>query len=359
MTFVLSNIALSNIEAASDRLVDPLPFDLNEDVRETVSDEYRQHSVNYLDGLNLGEPRESKIGQPPIVEDANSHKRIGDMLSSTQIPHLRDAILVGEEAGAAAWDDAMSAREGSIIIDTDPIDGSSNYDSMAYGFSTNFLAYTKTAPGKNFQLLLAMVTSPQHTVVWQLGNRVLVRSRRGPIVQINEPRSKVPRSGYIAAVAAMPHHRAKIAQLLETPTDPSWELPYYETGGKKFHDPTPAVNTMGGAPATIGLVIGRCSASVTTSPQTIHDTAGVPAMLALNLPMCDADGPVDRAALMERFNHLDSPGSNNYTPIPPMVIGRDPEFVSRVADRTFNSEPMDLVAVPRRPRLKLINGGMA
>jgi hypothetical protein len=253
----------------------------------------------------------------------------------------------------------MEAPAGTMVVDVDPIDGSSNYDAMTYGFSTNMLAYMKTAPGKHFELVVAMVTGSHHSVAWQLNNKVVIRSRKRGFVEITEPISKVPREGYVAAVAAMPHHRAKIAPLLETASDPSWSLPLYETGGKQFHDPTPTVNTMGGAPATIGLAIGRCSLSVTTSPQTIHDTAGLPALLALNLPIWDENGPVDRVALMELFNQLDSPGSDNYTPIPPLVIGRDPKFVAQAAERTFHSPPMDLVAVPRRPKLTVVEGGTA
>jgi len=356
---VLTNISFDNVEAASEQLVNPAPFVLDDMGPDTTSSEHWGHCINLLDSENRGEPRVSKIGQPAIAEDANAHNRIRELFGLSQIPHLQRAIVVGEEAGRNAWDAAMEAPLGAMIVDIDPIDGSSNYDSLGHGFSTNMCVYVKTARGKNFELVLSMVTGDHHSVVWQLGNKVSVRSRKGRFTQIHEPISKVPRDGYIATVAAVPHHRARVAPLMETASDPSWGLPLYETGGRQYHDPTPTVYTMGGAPATIGLAIGRISAAVTTSPQTIHDTAGVPALLALNLPMWDADGPVDRAALMERFNQLDSPDSQHYTPIPPLVIGRDAEFVARVAERTFHSDPMDLVAVPRRPKFTVFGGGTA
>lgn len=360
MTHVLGNISFDNIDAACDQLLSPEPHQLDDARHDDVSSEYREHVLNVVDSQFGDEPKLSKIGQPAIVEDAKSHKRIRQLLDSTDIAQLNAAILVGEEAGRKAWDAAMDAPEGTMVIDVDPIDGSSNYDSMAFGFSTNILAYVKTGRGKNFQLIVAMVTGGHHSVAWQLGNKVSVRSRRSPLFnEITEPIAKVPRDGYISSVAAMPHHRAKVASLLETPSDASWNLPFYESGGKQFHDPTPAVYTMGGAPATIGLAIGRCSAAVTTSPQTIHDTAGVPAMLALNLPIFDASGPVDRVALMELFNQLDSADSDNYTPIPPLVIGRDPQFAAQVAERIFHSQPMDLIAVPRRPKFTVVDGGLA
>lgn len=359
VTRLLSNISFANIDAACDQLLDPQPVELEDEDRDTVSGEYRQHCLGVVDTYPSGEPRASKIGQPAIAEDAISHNRIRHLLDSTGFPQLSNAILVGEEAGQSAWDAAMEAPASTLVIDVDPIDGSSNYDAMTYGFSTNMLAYMKTAPGKHFKLVVAMVTGSHHSVAWQLNKKVVVRSRKRAFVEITEPISKAPREGYIAAVAAMPHHRAKIATLLETASDPSWNLPLYETGGNQFHDPTPTVNTMGGAPSTIGLAVGRCSLSVTTSSQTIHDTAGVPALLALNLPIWDENGPVDRVALMELFNQLDSPNSDNYTPIPPLVIGRDPEFVAQAAGRTFHSPPMDLVAVPRRPKLTVVGGGTA
>ncbi|WP_071288993.1 hypothetical protein [Mycolicibacterium llatzerense] len=359
LTQVLSNISFDNIEAASEQLVNPAPFVLDDMGPDTTSSEHWGHCINLLDSENRGEPRVSKIGQPPIAEDSIAHQRIRKLFGDSQIPHLQRAIVVGEEAGRGAWDAAMEAPQGAMVVSIDPIDGSSNYDSLGHGFSTNMCVYVKTAGGKNYQLVLSMVTGDHHCVVWQIGNKVFVRSRKGRFVQIDEPIAKVPRDGYIAAVAAMAHHRARVAQLMETASDPSWRLPLYETGGRQFHDPAPAVYTMGGAPATIGLAIGRISAAVTTSPQTIHDTAGVPALLALNLPMYDAEGPVDRAALMARFNQLDSPDSQNYTPIPPLVIGRDEKFVALVAERTFHSEPMDLVAVPRRPKFTVFGGGTA
>lgn len=359
LTRLLSNVSFDNVDAATDQLVDPQPAELEDESHKSVSGEYRQHCLGVLENYPDDAPRASKIGQPAIVEDANSHRRIRHLLNNTGFPQLTQAILVGEEAAQSAWDEAMEAPPGTMVIDVDPIDGSSNYDAMAYGFSTNILAYMKTARGKHFELVVAMVTGGYHSVAWQLNKKVVVRSRRRGFIEITEPISTAPRAGYIAAVAAMPHHRAKIATLLETASDPSWNLPHYETGGKQFHDPTPTVNTMGGAPATIGLALGRCSLSVTTSPQTIHDTAGVPALLALNLPIWDENGPVDRVALMELFNQLNSPNSDNYTPIPPLIIGRDAEFVAHAAERVFHSPPMDLVAVPRRPKLTIVDGGTA
>jgi hypothetical protein len=373
LMLAVDDICKRNIDIAGERLLHPRALDTDEMGPDEVSSEQRAHSLDVLVRANRGDrsdrfgPGETKegtdIGQPVIAEDINSHNRIKRLIRQSPIPALRNSFIVGEEASECEWNAAEDAPPGSLVLDVDPIDGSSNFDSMAFGFSTNVVAFRKTAVGKHYEMLLAMVIgSNRFTVAWQFGNRVFARYGAGAFLEIHDPISKAPRIGYTAAVAAMPHHRAKIAQLMETPADSFWDLPTYETGGKRYHEPAPTVYTMGGAPATIGLVIGRCSASVITSPQTIHDTAGVPAMLALNLHVFGAEGAVDRHALMKKFNALDRPKSGNYTPIPPLVIGRDAAFTGRLAERTYGAEPMDLIAVPRRgqpPKLMIIEGGSA
>lgn len=214
----------------------------------------------------------------------------------------------------------MQAPKGTIVVYNDPVD--TNVDVLDNGFSTNFLAYIKTANG--FQLVLSMVVSPsRHTVAWQLGDHVSVRSNRGPFKQINELLSAPTQTSYVACVAEKEGWHAG------TP-----DLPHCEAGD----DTSPDVVTVAtdAAAATVGLVLGRCSALVSLSPKPIHDMAAVPAMLALNLPVYDANGLADRAALMERFNHFDSLKSGgNDVPLPPLAVGRDPEFVSWIANNAF------------------------
>lgn len=370
MRIALVGIALDNIEAASRDLLDPRPVDLEVLDRHTYSSEQQIHSYNVLEQINNGdlsrtdeEVRESNIGQPAIAEDDEAHRRICAAFARSPLASLRSAVVTGEEAGPSIWDITMEGVRGTIVADTDPLDGSGPYDSMACGFSTNITVYSKLGTGRRFQMLLSIVVaSSGHWVAWQLGRqlggRVFVGHGKHLGFEINEPRSREPRAGVVAMVAAMPHHRERAAQVLATRTDVEWSLPPYLSGGRVHPDPTPAVYTMGGAPATIGLVIGRLSAMGWTSPQTIHDTAGVPAMLALGLPAYSASGPVDRAKVMRQFTQLDRPESgSDYTPIPPMVIGRDEAFVKLLADVTLNSGPMELVAVPKRPTFTAIDGG--
>lgn len=331
---VISNLCITNLEKASSELINPRGLELDSQDESTISSETAFHALNAADAKNRGE--HTHHGLPAIQEDISAHRRLEELIMKCGIPALANSVVVGEEAVQQMWIRARALRVGLVVV-LDAIDGSSRFDTLSSGHSTNVLVYRKAED--NYELMLAIVVTGRHTVAWMAPNRVFIRANREPFQEINEPRSANPRPGYVATVGAMPHHREKIAALLGTDPDPSWELPPYQTGDKVFHNPAPTVFTDGAAPAVVGLAIGRLSAMIITSQQTLHDAAQLPALIALGLPIHGATGPLDPAELMELFNQLSGPGTGDaYTPIPPFVVGRDENFVAKLARRVLGDE---------------------
>ena len=61
----------------------------------------------------------------------------------------------------------------------------------------------------------------------------------------------------------------------------------------------------------------------------------------------DVNGPVDRAAIIRRFNALQPPHQPGYKPIPAMAIGRDENFVRKIAEQVLHEQ--------LRPDLRIVD----
>ncbi|CAM3312127.1 hypothetical protein TSHO111613_17450 [Tsukamurella hominis] len=347
----LSNLGLWIIDQVR-LLNDPLATSLD---HTGPSAELSGQALNALASeLLLGPPARASqgYGLDATVEDLTSYFRFKNAIERTGGPLLDGALIVGEEALDAEWAAAAAAPAGTIVINVDPIDGSSNQDVTGENFSVNMQLFVKTAVGMHFQLLLdIVVASSGRTLATMLtGDAMSVYLRQGRhsfIGPLANPLHPAPRPGYVAAVAMTPRHRARIEAILATEPAEYWDLPPHRTGGKDYPHPCPSVHTMGGAPATVQLASYRLAAMVTTSPQTIHDSAGVPALLALGLHAYDVNGPVDRAAIIRRFNALQPPHQPGYKPIPAMAIGRDENFVRKIAEQVLHEQ--------LRPDLRIVD----
>lgn len=127
--------------------------------------------------------------------------------------------------------------------------------------------------------------------------------------------------------------------------------------------------TVGGAPAGLGLAVGRLDALVCATPQTIHDTTHVPALLALGVhAVGDVGGGkvgvLNRGEIMSQFNRLHRPLGRDagerdasYTPIPAMVLTTNLELGERIAAFLAAHPDAQLVCVDNRaaaPHLRIV-----
>lgn len=289
--------------------------------------------------------RESVLGLPQIEADVTAHKLIAALIGELE----PNAVVVGEEASGDAWDEWAAAEPGTIIYSVDSIDGSAPYDSLSFGYSSNLLMYVRQPDRTDALVMSIVVNSSRLVLVYQVPNRVTVSYantiQRTPLDEPVVAPDDV-RAGFTAVVGAQPAARRRAAVLLDTTR--SWGLPTLRYGGVDHHDPPLTVFTTGGAPVTLGLALGKLDAIVFTQHQTIHDAAGVPALLALGLKAHGRSGPIESRALLEEFNLLDRPNSAGYKPIEPLVICRDESLGRLMAERLWSDGKLDLVAKRRR-----------
>lgn len=283
-----------------------------------------------------GAERESAAGLPQIAADDLIHRVLARLIMNDE----PQAVVVGEEALPEDWDAWAAASPGTVVYSLDSVDGSSPYDSLSFGFSTNMLMYVRQADGTDALVMSIVMNSSGLALVYQAPNSVYV-AHAGERRQIIEPGVGPDdvRPGFAAVVGAMPNARRRSAEILDTTT--SWNLPPLRSGGKEEADPPLTVFTAGGAPATWGIAMGRLDAFVCTEPQTVHDTAGIPALLALGLKAYGDGGvQLDSKSLRLSFNGLARPKSANYRPIPRLVIARDDALARLIASRLFQ-RPFD------------------
>ena len=285
--------------------------------------------------------RESTVGLAQIDADVKSHTLIEQLILADE----PDAIVVGEEALPEAWDAWQVAAPGTVTYSLDAIDGSSPYDSLSFGFSANLLMYIRQSDGTDALVMTIVMNSSRLGLVYQTPNSVspaYLDRRRDPLTEPAFPDEDV-RPGFCAVVGATPTQRKHAAQILDTTA--AWGLPPLSSGGRVYDDPPLTVFTLGGAPATWGIAMGKLDALVCPFAQTVHDTAGVPALLALGLKAFGPGGePYDNKDLMARFNKLARPSSDDYQGIPPMVIARSEDLAVLIAKRLWTDREYDLVA---------------
>jgi len=284
--------------------------------------------------------RESTIGLAQIDADVKAHGIIEQMILADE----PDAVIVGEEAKSPAWDAWEAAAPGTVIYSVDSIDGSSPYDSLSFGFSTNLLMYIRQQDGTDALVMSIVMNSSRLGLVFQTPNSVApayMDERRETLAEPAFPEEDV-RPGFCAVVAATPRQRRLAAPLLDTTA--GWGLPALSSGGEVYEDPPLTVFTLGGAPATWGIAMGKLDAYICPFAQTVHDTAGVPALLALGLKAFGPAGiPYDSRDLLARFNQLSRPKSGNYQPIPPLVIARSEDLARRIAEALWQEGECELM----------------
>ena len=345
--------ATVNLARQAPRTTPPYDAESRADL-DALSEHWRESSMNHLlaesarrkSGASSGDGvRESSEGLAQIKADRDTHNTLRDRLQEDE----PEAIVVGEEAEPHDWDAFEAAPPGSVIYSLDSIDGSSPYDSLSFGFSTNLLMYLRQKDGSDRLLMSLTVNSSRLGLVYQFPKMVYVQSPPAVYVSQGDERRLIVepgvaqddvRRGFVAAVAAQPHARRAVAEILDTTR--SWGLPPFQWSKQLEEDPPLTVFTTGGAPATWGIAMGRLDAFVCASPQTVHDTSGIPALLSLGLrAFGDAGKQLDSDSLMRLFDTLDRPGSLNYKPIPRLVIARHNDLAQSIAECLFTRSLKD------------------
>lgn len=311
------------------------------------------------------ETRESTIGLPQTPLDRDVHAGLKRRLMKL----VQGSLVVGEEASQRDWNKAMLAlrrQDGTLLWQIDAVDGSGPQDTAGFGYSTNVILYD-TSEDPAVPILSVVVKENGLMLGWYEGYNPIVaylNVRHGMkheyrVVTLTEPLAEVPlvneeRERWVAVVGAQPKHRELVAPLLD-PTS-TW-----------------TVSTFGGAPAMPGLVVDKLAALVIPSPQTRHDAAPLLALAKIGAGgglhfQCIRTGamltPEDvhgffRGVVRPPASKGDNPA---YTPIPPMVVARDPkicdELRSTLADHMFarhdqtgssgsSASPLRLVQPPR------------
>jgi hypothetical protein len=299
-------------------------------------------------------------GNAPIDADRQGHVLMAAILT-TAFP---GSFVVGEEATDREWIAAEHAEPDSLIFSLDALDGSQPYDTLTFGYSTNLLAYRR-GHGNDLLLLSVVANCSGFLMAYQSPaivkekvvdvSPVLARRARRQVadlarlgktpsvglqllagarpadpgsstalsstaqlgtvhlgtlaaqVQRTQPAAATPRPGTVAVVAASPRQRARATQLLSS------DLTVFTTGG---------------APAALGLAIGRLAALVCPVPQSIHDGAYLPALAALGVSIHPLHGPaLCPAAVLGLFSRVARSREDRVArPLPAFAAARSDEF---------------------------------
>lgn len=247
------------------------------------------------------------LGAPPIPADRQTHVLVSGMLHGS----FPACYVVGEEATEEEWDAAETAGAGAIIFALDAIDGSEPYDTLTFGFSCNLLAYRREFD--HDELLFAAVANSSGVVITYEDPASVSVGTMEDLRPISQPLSDDFRPSTVAVLGATPGHRRLVQFLLD--------------------DDSLTVFTTGGAPASLGLVIGRLEALVCPRAQTTHDTAYLPMLALLGIPI------IIRGGLALSFSDVRSYFSavarrqedRTAKPVPPFVAARNPHIAGELA----------------------------
>lgn len=334
--------------AATYGSVEDLPFDIEDFM---PSAERTPELLAFLRGQKIHvddpnrrrfTPRSAVQGLPPIAADKICHRQIAGAIRA-RFPKV---MVIGEEASEADWEEAMNADPGTVIVDVDPIDGSLPFDTLGCGYSTNFVIYRRALGTYHGVATLAhlVVSSSGRDLLFVSPNAVTVGHRGDHLV----PRSDFQctpedvRPGTVAVVGTQGKHRRGGPSVLFD-TELSWGLPPYESGGRTYYDPPLTCVGLGGAPFFVEMILMRLETIVIPHAQTVHDAAGLPALLALGAHCFDFDGnPITMESLMAAFTVLGPPNSEIYTPIPGMVISRNESLGRLIAERVGHADSVGM-----------------
>lgn len=244
---------------------------------------------------------ELHLGESPIPADRQTHTVMAGVIRR----HIPTALVVGEEAREDEWNQAQSAESG-YIFSIDPIDGSVPYSSLTFGYSSNVLVHRRW-PQKDYLLLSAVANSSGATALYEEGTIYVGDIHdRNSFTIVGAPLDD-PLEGSVALLGALPRHRAKVRGVLQ--------------------DQDAIVFTTGGAPASLGLVVGSLESLIASSPQTLHDAAFLPILASLHLTILTQDGRSlglpEVLSIFERVAR--SKEARIEHPCPAFVASRSPE----------------------------------
>lgn len=316
------------VEATLDRKV-YRPIDTEAKPESTTEGDFASH-VNGLRPKPEAD-RESNKGLAQTPLDRDVHRALRKRLRHL----IKGSLVAGEEANPADWTratDAARRQTGALVWIVDAVDGSGPQDTCGYGYSTNILLYD-TAERSAVPILSVMVKENGLMIGWIEGHTpiaVYLNVRHGSahgfrVVPLTEPLADPKlvtheRERWVATVAAQPKDRQLITPLLTA--DSPW-----------------TVMTMGGAPAMAGLVVDKLGAVIISKPQSRHDAAPLLAiakvggvghdLFFLGIQSGELFSPEAIASFFRGIVRPPATKSDNpaYTPIPPMIVGRDRNIV--------------------------------
>ncbi|MBF4459401.1 hypothetical protein [Pseudoclavibacter sp. VKM Ac-2867] len=255
-------------------------------------------------------------GLEPIEADIETHAVIVAIVRS-MMPH---AVVGGEEASDADWAVVDAAPLGTIIYSVDAIDGSLPYDSMTFGFSVNVSVHVRRESGDEL-LAVGIANSSGYIAIW---DTVGVHAGTvGDVLQIiAEPLvADDIRAETVAAVAAQGKDRSLADELL--------------------NDLDLILSTLGGAPVSLGLVVGRLGAIVSFKPQAIHDAVYLPILTSLGITIVTSDGRlIDSGSVGAYFTKVGRDENGVILrPVPAFVAARNPITAHRLREKLFGPLP--------------------
>jgi len=303
----------AGLEHATSELLDIDPVDSEAWLGSSVSDAQRDELLAaLLSDCGFGdEDLQFHLGEPPIPADRRVHTVMSGVIRSK----LPGAYVVGEEATTSEWDQAEKALQHAQIFTLDAIDGSVPYACLGFGFSSNIVVHQRI--GVADSLLLSAVANSSGILILYYEGQVLVGDINHPQALTIAPAPLIddPKTGSVAVLGALPRHRAMISGVLK--------------------DRAATVFTTAGAPAAAGLVVGSLESLVAQRPQTLHDAAYLPALLALKITVVTQDGENlelrDVESMFSRTWTTAHPRQQR--PCPAFVASRNPTRAFEIAEQ--------------------------
>lgn len=258
-------------------------------------------------------------GRKPIPADRKTHEHMMHLILTR---HPVNCFVVGEEATDEEWDAAEAAGPGAIIFTIDAIDGSLPYEALTFGYGTTLLVHVRREEGYDELLLAAVANSSGFVAIWEESTvsagtlNTLAGAAEPSLAVLPEPLADpVADTHALAILGATPRHRERIGAALE--------------------DDSTTVFTTGGAPAALGLIVGKLTALASTKGQTLHDAAFLPIVARLEIPIYGAGGiMISETDILRWFRDVGRNDANMIKkPIPPFVVSRDPGYGLELAQR--------------------------
>jgi hypothetical protein len=262
----------------------------------------------YLDLLErlLGSDRDH--ARPPISAERVT---FGVMRHALQ-EKFPDCYVVGDKAVEDELTTAAAARPGALIFSVDAIDGSLPYEVLTFGYGTSVVAYTRTDTG--VQLLLCAVANSSHlAATFEAPGSVWMGDLSGQERELNSWTRRDAIENTVAVLAAEPRYRSRVDRLMS--------------------DPSLVVFTTGGAPASLGLLLGGLEALVSIEAQTVHDAAYLPIFAHQGYTILTREGPLGPIDVRCLFESVSDDWRTK--PIPPFIATRREESARYLEQLVF------------------------